>query len=77
MTEIGFVGIGNMGLPMVANLVKAGFAVQAYDVRREAVEAAVGRGAGCNAVIAPTGLSASGGDQEPVCAVNPDESRKT
>jgi 3-hydroxyisobutyrate dehydrogenase len=45
MTSIGFVGIGNMGLPMVANLVKAAFAVRAYDVRREAVDAAVGRGA--------------------------------
>jgi 3-hydroxyisobutyrate dehydrogenase len=44
-TTIGFVGIGNMGLPMVANLVKAGHPVIAHDVRREAVEAAVSRGA--------------------------------
>lgn len=45
MTRIGFVGIGNMGLPMVANLLKAGYPVEAYDMRREAVEAAVTRGA--------------------------------
>lgn len=45
MTSIGFIGIGNMGLPMVTNLLKAGYRVQAYDVRQEAVDAAVGRGA--------------------------------
>jgi 3-hydroxyisobutyrate dehydrogenase len=45
MRSIGFVGLGNMGLPMVANLLKAGYQVHAYDVRREAIEAAVGQGA--------------------------------
>ena len=45
MKSIAFVGLGNMGLPMVANLVKAGYKVHASDVRREAVEAAVGQGA--------------------------------
>jgi 3-hydroxyisobutyrate dehydrogenase len=45
MTTIGFVGIGNMGLPMVANLLKAGHRLEAYDVRREALDAAVQRGA--------------------------------
>ncbi len=45
MTSIGFVGIGNMGLPMVSNLLKAGYPVHAFDVRREAVDLAVGRGA--------------------------------
>ena len=45
MTSIGFIGIGNMGLPMVTNLVKAGYPVHAFDVRREAVELAVSRGA--------------------------------
>jgi 3-hydroxyisobutyrate dehydrogenase len=45
MKSIAFVGLGNMGLPMVANLVKAGYRVHAADVRREAVEAAVGQGA--------------------------------
>jgi 3-hydroxyisobutyrate dehydrogenase len=45
MKSIAFVGLGNMGLPMVANLLKAGYQVHAYDVRREAIEAAVGQGA--------------------------------
>jgi 3-hydroxyisobutyrate dehydrogenase len=45
MTSIGFIGIGNMGLPMVRNLVKAGYPVQAFDVRREAVSEAVKAGA--------------------------------
>ena len=45
MKAIAFVGVGNMGLPMVANLIKAGHRVHAADVRREAVEAAVSQGA--------------------------------
>ncbi len=32
MTTIGFIGLGNMGRPMAANLVKAGFKVSGYDV---------------------------------------------
>jgi 3-hydroxyisobutyrate dehydrogenase len=32
MARIGFVGLGNMGLPMAANLVKAGHAVTGFDV---------------------------------------------
>jgi 3-hydroxyisobutyrate dehydrogenase len=45
MTAIGFVGVGNMGLPMLANLLEGGHRVRAYDVRPEAMEGAVGRGA--------------------------------
>jgi 3-hydroxyisobutyrate dehydrogenase len=45
MKSIGFIGLGNMGLPMVANLLKAGYPVHAYDVRREAVDLAVTQGA--------------------------------
>ena len=40
MKSIAFIGLGNMGLPMVVNLIKAGYRVHAADVRREAVEAA-------------------------------------
>lgn len=36
MKTIGFVGLGSMGLPMAANLVRAGFAVTGYDLRPEA-----------------------------------------
>tara|TARA_A100001037_G_scaffold226116_1_gene204061 strand:- start:10651 stop:11547 length:897 start_codon:yes stop_codon:yes gene_type:complete len=32
MSTIGFIGIGNMGLPMSANLVKAGHTVRAFDI---------------------------------------------
>ena len=39
MARIGFLGLGNMGLPMALNLIKAGHAVTGYDV----VAAAVGK----------------------------------
>jgi 3-hydroxyisobutyrate dehydrogenase len=45
MRAIGFIGLGNMGLPMVANLLKGGYRVHAYDVRPEAVQESVGQGA--------------------------------
>src|SRR5215475_9153865 len=32
MARIGFIGLGNMGLPMAANLVRAGHAVVGFDV---------------------------------------------
>lgn len=32
MTKIGFIGLGNMGGPMAANLVKAGFSVAGFDL---------------------------------------------
>ncbi|HEY0523321.1 MAG TPA: NAD(P)-binding domain-containing protein, partial [Stellaceae bacterium] len=34
---VGFIGLGTMGREMAANLLKAGYGVRAYDVRREAV----------------------------------------
>ncbi|HEV8673688.1 MAG TPA: 3-hydroxyisobutyrate dehydrogenase [Methylomirabilota bacterium] len=54
MTTIGFVGIGNMGLPMLTNLVKAGHRVEAYDIRREALDLAVQRGATAGGSAAET-----------------------
>ena len=45
MTRIGFIGLGNMGSGMCANLVRAGFDVSAFDLNTAAVEAAVGAGA--------------------------------
>ena len=35
MTTIAFIGLGNMGNPMAANLVKAGHAVQGFDLQPE------------------------------------------
>lgn len=38
MARIGFVGLGNMGLPMAQNLIKAGHQVEGVDVNAAAVE---------------------------------------
>ena len=38
MTNIGFIGLGHMGHPMVLNLIKAGFHVSVYDVMPAARE---------------------------------------
>jgi 3-hydroxyisobutyrate dehydrogenase len=49
MASIGFIGLGNMGAPMAANLVKAGHGVTGYDLNPAALRtlmAAGGRGAG-------------------------------
>ena len=43
--RIGFIGLGTMGSRMVANLQKAGHELIVYDVRREAGQEALGRGA--------------------------------
>jgi 3-hydroxyisobutyrate dehydrogenase len=43
--EIGFIGTGNMGLPMTANLVRAGYPVKAFDIVKEALDSAVAAGA--------------------------------
>lgn len=51
---IGFVGLGQMGTPMSARLVRAGYAVQGYDVsadRCAALEAAGGRPVGAAADV--------------------------
>jgi 3-hydroxyisobutyrate dehydrogenase len=60
--KIGFIGLGNMGSGMCANLVSAGHQVQAFDLSADAVAAAVAAGAtgvssiaesvsGCDAVV--------------------------
>lgn len=45
MARIGFVGLGNMGGPMVRNLLKAGHTVQVFDLSQEAINFAVQSGA--------------------------------
>jgi 3-hydroxyisobutyrate dehydrogenase len=52
MTRIGFIGVGTMGLPMAANLVKKGFTVTAFDVNPAAVKAATAVGAAAAASAA-------------------------
>src|SRR5271167_754836 len=44
MAAIGLIGLGNMGAPMAANLVKAGQQVMAYDIVRAPVEALAAKG---------------------------------
>ena len=44
MATIGFIGLGNMGAPMAANLIKAGHQVTGFDVVPRAAEALVGKG---------------------------------
>ncbi|MFQ5984345.1 MAG: 3-hydroxyisobutyrate dehydrogenase [Alphaproteobacteria bacterium] len=46
MADIGFIGVGNMGGPMVHNLVKAGHKVVAFDIAQAAREKARQAGAG-------------------------------
>jgi len=45
--QVGFIGLGNMGRPMAANLARKGFSVCVYDVRREPVQALEALGAEC------------------------------
>ena len=44
MTRIAFVGLGNMGGPMAANLVKAGHDVRGFDLSEASVQAAAASG---------------------------------
>jgi len=44
MATIGFIGLGNMGLPMARNLVKAGHRVQGFDMADAQVQALVADG---------------------------------
>jgi 3-hydroxyisobutyrate dehydrogenase len=44
MAAIAFIGLGNMGLPMARNLLRAGHQVVGYDVVASALEAAAGAG---------------------------------
>jgi 3-hydroxyisobutyrate dehydrogenase len=45
MANIGFIGLGNMGGPMAANLIKAGHNVKVFDLSADAVAKAVEGGA--------------------------------
>ena len=46
MATIAFIGLGNMGGPMAANLVKAGHAVRGFDLSEASRKAAAAAGAG-------------------------------
>ena len=38
MAKVGFIGLGNLGLPMAQNLLKADFAVTGFDLNAQATE---------------------------------------
>ena len=44
MATVGFIGLGNMGLPMAQNLLKAGHKVQGYDVSKAQMDALAAAG---------------------------------
>ena len=54
MSKVAFIGLGNMGAPMAANLVKAGHAVAGFDL----VEAAKASAASAGVAIAPSARDA-------------------
>jgi len=56
--HIAFIGTGNMGLPMLANLLKKGFSATAYDIVPAALDRAVGLGAA--RAISPAEAAAAG-----------------
>ena len=43
--KVGVIGVGQMGLPMARNLVRSGFLVHVYDIKKQALEAAAQFGA--------------------------------
>ena len=59
MAEIGFIGAGNMGGPMLANLIKAGHAVTVFDLVQTALDAAQDTGA---TLVGSHGDAAAGRD---------------
>ena len=59
MTTIAFIGLGNMGNPMAANLVKAGHAVRGFDLVAANLEAAKGNGV---AVVADAAAAVDGAE---------------
>ena len=66
MSKVAFIGLGNMGAPMAANLVKAGHAVRGFDL----VEAAKTAAEGTGVTIAPSAREAVG-DAEVVVTMLP------
>jgi 3-hydroxyisobutyrate dehydrogenase len=59
MAKIGFIGLGNMGAPMAANLVKAGYQVSGFDLNAAALGALVAAG---GSVAASAAEAARGAD---------------
>lgn len=69
MARIGFIGLGNMGLPMARNLVAAGHRVRAHDVSERACAAAADAG-----LEIAAGVAEAVGDAEIVVTMLPEGS---
>src|ERR687894_674709 len=66
MARVAFIGLGNMGGGMAANLAKAGHEVRAFDLASDALERAVARGA-----MAAAGAAEASADAEAVITMLP------
>ena len=66
MTTIAFIGLGNMGNPMAANLVKAGHAVRGFDLMPENLKVA-----GDNGVVVMANASAAVKDADVIVTMLP------
>jgi len=71
---IGFVGLGNMGIPMTRRLVGAGYQVRGYDMSADAVAAfeAIGTSDAGGGVTAVTDLASVGDGADAVILMLPD-----
>jgi 3-hydroxyisobutyrate dehydrogenase len=58
MARIGFIGLGNMGLPMALNLIKAGHQVEGFDLSSAAVDKLVAAGGASAGTINAAGSRA-------------------
>ena len=66
MASVGFIGLGNMGLPMAQNLLKAGHAVQGFDVSSAQADKLVAAGG-----TAPGSVTAAASSAEVVISMLP------
>ena len=66
MTKIAFIGTGNMGRPMALNLLKAGFAVTAFDVVAESLAKVTSAGA-----VAATSAAGAARDADVIITMLP------
>ena len=64
MAEIGFIGLGNMGGPMAANLLKAGHSLKVFDLSQAAMARLAGAGA---AAAASASDAAKGAEASSPC----------
>jgi 3-hydroxyisobutyrate dehydrogenase-like beta-hydroxyacid dehydrogenase len=72
--HVGFIGLGNMGLGMARNVVKAGYSTTVRDLRPEAVDILAGDGA---TIAASAAAAADGADLICVAVFDEDQLRAT